>query len=166
MKGILFKEDMFFAVIQKLKTQTRRIAISDKPRYTIGEKVFLKEPYIILYNEVHYKFDNGFIGDGKGWQNKMFMPEKYARHYIEIIDVRREPLQDISEDDCIAEGIERVSMPHPYENKNMEGFKNYIFPEMIADAKLSYESLWADINGFDSWVANPNVWVYEFKLVK
>lgn len=165
MKGILFKEDMFTAVIQETKTQTRRLANVTRPRFKTGEKVFLKEPYTLLGESVYYKFDYS-PNNWQRWKNKMFMPEKYARYYIEITNVRKEHLQDISEADCIAEGIERKTMPHPIENMGIRGFKNYIFPEMITDAKLSYESLWTDINGFGSWESNPEVWVYEFKLVK
>jgi len=32
-------------------------------------------------------------------------------------------------------------------------------------ALRSFESLWCSINGIDSWIANPWVWVIEFEHV-
>jgi hypothetical protein len=47
MKGICFIEEMFDLVIQGIKTQTRRIA-NGKPRYNVGDLVYLKEPYKVF----------------------------------------------------------------------------------------------------------------------
>ena len=151
MKGILFKEDMFNAVIHEAKTQTRRIVVSEKPRYKVGEKVFLKEPYFLIGDNVYYKFN---YDQNHSWKNKMFMHEKYARYYIEITDVRSELLQDISRKDIRAEGL---CLP--------------ISPRFTPKGKMSelhceYRDLWERINGRGSWDNNPKVWVYEFKLVK
>jgi len=78
--------------------------MSFKPRYKVGETVYLKEPYFpYCFERALYKYDskNQF---GK-WSNKLFMPEKYARYFIEITGVRCEQLQDISDEDCMKEGI-------------------------------------------------------------
>lgn len=163
MKGILFKEDMFFSVIQETKTQTRRIAISGKPRFVVGEKVFLKEPYLLLENKVYYKFDCDFIAMGKGWKNKMFMPEKYARYFIEITHIKKEPLLEITEDDAIAEGIEKGFLNHGQKVI----YKDYTDKKNCWENPIdSYRTLWESINGKRSWRVDPEVWVYEFKLVK
>lgn len=80
MKGILFKEPLFNAIIEGRKTQTRRIIEPQpnarglrtsnvlfedwhgnkaKPRYNKGEVVYLKEPYIddLRMNKVFYRFN-------------------------------------------------------------------------------------------------------------
>lgn len=170
MKGILFKEDLFHAVVAGIKTETRRIAIREKPRYNVGEKVFLKEPYLFNSEDVFYKFDNLNGTNDVVWNNKMFMPAKYARYYIEITEVRSELLHDISEESAIAEGVERDGLgwksydkiptgPHKGEEHPFNAIP-------YRHAVYSFKSLWERINGVALWEANPKVLVYKFKLVK
>lgn len=88
------------------------------------------------------------------------MPRWASRILLEIVSVRVERLNDISEDDARAEGIIdggcincgepepcKCTMPMP-------------------DARDSYCNLWGQINGAESWAANPWVWVVEFKRVE
>lgn len=99
-------------------------------------------------------------------KNKLFMPEKYARYFIEITAVRAERLQDITEEDCIKEGIEYspeavpIGYPFgavfPYNN----GFHNY------TTAKEAYAALINNISGKGTWERNPFVWVYDFRLIQ
>ncbi|MCC8153091.1 MAG: hypothetical protein LIP01_02065 [Tannerellaceae bacterium] len=82
-----------------------------KPRYNVGEKVYLKEPYIKLTNPdgsdyFGYKYGSDDVIKYK-WQNKLFMPADAARYFIEITGVKVERLRDISEEDCIREGISK-----------------------------------------------------------
>lgn len=144
------------------------------PRYKVGEIVYLKEPYVISGKYIIYKFGSA-IGQecdkaGVKWKNKLFMPESAARYFIEIIGVRAERLQDISEEDCLKEGIEFDSDPNseantighsfgvkfPYNN----GYANYTTP------CKAYAALIDKINGKGTWQRNPFVWAYDFKLVK
>ena len=73
-------------------------------------------------------------------------------------------MQDISEDDAIAEGIEIIdyaeSILAVFKNYNLKEKKGTLYP------RLSFRTLWEKINGEDSWNANPWVWVYEFKVVE
>lgn len=101
------------------------------------------------------------------------MPREISRFLLEITAVRVERVQDISEADAVAEGIEK----HPIEGWEPEYdagcYKNYLWSEKTAmkqakaktSAEESYESLWESINGPDSWAANPWVWVVEFKVI-
>lgn len=159
MKGICFIEELFHAVVNGLKTQTRRIKKSDTPRYEVGEILYLKEPYLDTpFGEIYYGFDESRF-KGKGWKNKLFMPEKYARHFIRITKVRAERLQDISTEDCLKEGIEYNKYNDPY----------YFHPlsEGGEDtAQDAYAELIDKINGKGTWESNPFVWVYDFELVK
>ena len=88
------------------------------------------------------------------------MPKKRARIFLEVTNVRVERLQDITEEDAIAEGIERVSIA-PFVHR----FKNYLCNNKFIGPKESFKTLWMKINGIDSWKSNPWVWVYEFKQV-
>lgn len=92
------------------------------------------------------------------------MPRWASRITLEITAVRVERLQDISEADAVAEGIERqedglgwkrgpISSDHP------NTATRTAFP------RLAYQSLWEQINGPDSWEENPWVWAIEFKRI-
>lgn len=88
------------------------------------------------------------------------MPKAACRIKLLVKSVRVERLQNITEQDAIAEGIERCGN---------HGFKNYlsdIAMLCLHPATRSFESLWQSINGPDSWDANPWVWVVEFERIK
>jgi hypothetical protein len=78
-----------------------------------------------------------------GWYARpaLFMPRAASRILLEVVSVRVERLQAISEQDAIAEGVER-------------GAGNPVD---------SYRALWERINGAGSWDANPLIWVVEFR---
>ena len=85
---------------------------------------------------------------------------------IQITDVRAERLKNISEEDAISEGIDKKGdLYFNYvESEELEKFfpKEYFYKE---NTKVSFMSLWSKINGIDSWIANPWVLVYEFKIL-
>lgn len=78
----------------------------------------------------------------------MFMPREASRITLEIVGVRVELLQDISDADATAEGT-----PH---SLHLQGGRF---------ANENFAHLWECINGDGSWDANPWVWVVEFKRV-
>lgn len=133
------------------------------PKYKVGEVVYLKEPYHKDSNDdIHYKF--GYPENQKEmdkhnlkWSNKLFMPESAARYFIEITEIRAERLQDISDEDCLKEGIFEV-MGGALNMNNIDPI-GYLQP---SDA---YATLIDKINGKGTWEKNPFVWVYDFKLV-
>lgn len=132
--------------------------------FKIGDILWVRETFVSIIHldgsiQYYYKA-------GKNWAFKIFwkpsihMPKEAARIFLEVSNVRVERLQDISEDDAIAEGIERVSIA-PFVHR----FKNYLCNNKFIGPKESFKTLWMKINGIDSWKANPWVWVYEFKQV-
>ena len=90
------------------------------------------------------------------------MPKKYARIWLEVTDVRVERVQDISEEDAIAEGIKNVGETDwpKYEVKGNDKLTNY--------PQVALAELWDSLNakrGF-GWDINPFVWVNEFKRIE
>jgi len=85
------------------------------------------------------------------WRPSTQMPRWASRLTLEVVSVRIERVQDISEDDARAEGVKA------YGGMSSAGRKHY----------MSFSILWDSINGKGdySWDKNPWVWVVEFKRI-
>lgn len=105
------------------------------------------------------------------WRKKpgRFLPKWAVRILGTIENVGVERLQDISEDDAKAEGIEFEDINddpiHPADTgrywRNYHPSDGLIFSQPID----SYRSLWESIHGPSSWALNPWVWVVSFKVL-
>ena len=108
-----------------------------------------------------------------GFNNKMFVAADMMIHQILITDVRIEKLQDISDDDCLKEGVVvnepkikgGINMYYPCEYLRScakeVGWGRVFHTPREAFAHLIYE-----VSGKDVWAENPYVFVYDFELVK
>lgn len=94
---------------------------------------------------------------GLRWHPSIHMPRWATRITLEVTGVRVERLQDITEKDALAEGIQ----PFGDGGYHVEDGRHY-----MGTAKDSFASLWEHTNGADSWSANPWAWVIEFKRVE
>lgn len=150
-----------------------------KPRYKIGEVLYLKEPtakakvingkqiYAYLYGCNGHK---GMISEFK-WENKLFMPADRARAFIKITNIKCERLMDISGEDCVAEGIESKKHFTTQTHYRNYMFKNKLTPNMVTyfdQPKDSFISLFRFANKIkpSAEIGNPWVWAYSFELVK
>jgi len=146
-KPILFTAPMVRAILEGRKTQTRRL-----PKDT--DKVFPKN-------------DKYFVG------NRLSI--NGSDDLIEITSVRLEKLQDISEEDAIAEGLKALTKDNGQTIKygipdadGMPGKDDFGWPwmEWNASPVLACKKLWEQINGPGAWDKNPWVWAIEFKRVE
>ncbi|MDR2913450.1 MAG: hypothetical protein LBV74_01210 [Tannerella sp.] len=152
MRGICFIESLFEMTVAGSKNMTRRL----HNQYKVGEILYLKEPYFIdEVDALHYKFSEDGKENGVNWKNKLFMPASAARYFIRITAKRQECLQDISKEDCIKEGIEKVSF----------GFMNGIDMNLYTSFKDCFAALIDKISGKGTWESNPEVTVYEYELL-
>ena len=106
---------------------------------------------------------NGYIAPDDHWRPSIHMPRWASRITLEITGVRVERLLEISEQDAIAEGVERVRYAN---DPHDAGFRDYLGDVVLRSARHSFETLWVKINGRESWDANPWVWVVEFRRVE
>jgi len=97
------------------------------------------------------------------WRSSIHMPRSASRISLEITGVRVERLQDISEGDAIAEGVEELD-GHFNEAEYCAIAKK--IGCCIGDSKPVYAQLWESLNGKGSWDLNPFVWVIEFKRIE
>ncbi|WP_322882879.1 MULTISPECIES: hypothetical protein [Sinorhizobium] len=98
-------------------------------------------------------------GEARGypWRPSIFMPRWASRLTLIVTDVRVERLQDISEADAIAEGIEKSGN---FPDRYLTPAGDYAVP------KVAYQRLWEAINGAGAWEANPWVAAYTFTVIK
>ena len=190
-RPILFSAPMVRALLDGSKTQTRRV-VKPQPVYDgrfaggwklkgkkgheaatcspliaevcpygqPGDRLWVRESFAHIYRdnsspERRSFEDVAYMADGRGidigaygsWKPSIHMPRWASRITLEVTSVRVERLQDISRGEAMAEGC-----PFP----NMAQGK---------DPCQWYGKLWEQINGPDSWEANPWVWVIEFKRI-
>lgn len=134
-----------------------------------GDRIYVRETWGILEDKHHHYC---YFVDPQGrsrqqlvgnrWRPSIHMPKAAARIWLEVIDVRPERLQDISEKDAIAEGIDMESEfaslcidleTAPYSNDLVRN----------SAAITVFKKLWESTCG--SWDANPWVWVIEFMVI-
>lgn len=87
------------------------------------------------------------------WRSSIHMPRWASRISLRVTSVRVERVQDISEEDAIAEGVEGYD-PEACWNAGTRS------------ARMVFRDLWVSINGAESWEANPWVWVVGFERVE
>jgi hypothetical protein len=92
-------------------------------------------------------------GDFK-WKSSRFMPRWASRITLEILKVRVERLQDVSEKDAKAEGM------------NGQSTKFHETVNLLRPYAGNYAALWDSLHGKGAWENNPWVWVIEFQPVK
>lgn len=97
-----------------------------------------------------------------GWTNKMFVKADLMPHHIEITDIKVERLQDISDEDCMKEGIEEHLKGIQYGFPSNIG---YIGQYPFSNPREAFSALIDKVSGKGTWECNPFVWAYEFKLI-
>lgn len=136
------------------------------PKYKVGEVVAIAQSYKDCGNIPDYELDeDGYpiMPKESGFFNKMFVKADLMPHHIEITDIKVERLQDISDEDCLKEGI--------YEDAGDDEFPPSIFYEFEGNKddgfdtpREAFAALIDKVSGKGTWESNPYVWVYEFKL--
>lgn len=129
-------------------------------------ETFADEKYFNgLTEECFPIFKTDYVGPvAWNWKPSIHMPKDYARIWLRIMDIRVERLQDITEDDAIAEGVIEYEDGTYHNYFTQKGLRHKDGVEILL-AKGSFQSLWASINGQNSWDFNPWVWVLSFHVL-
>lgn len=132
----------------------------------IGEIVAIAQSYeelyendIWTYTEHADKIDQ--YNKTPGWNNKMFTKAELMPHQILITGIRVERLKEISNEDCLKEGIQETILS--------DGLHTYGFDGCdiaFLDPYTAFRTLFCKLNGYSVWDENPWVVIYEFELVK
>ena len=129
--------------------------------YKADEIVAIAQAYNDFYDE---GYNPTLFPPGAGWDNKMFVRADLMPHQIRITNVRIQRLQDISDEDCLKEGLEWDGVAHQYyvSYKKETGRKTFLGKT----PREAFSHLIDKVSGKGTWESNPYVWVYDFELVK
>jgi len=140
-----------------------------------GDRLWVRETWAPDFEpyEFIYRADDGMFASR--WRPSIHMPRWASRITLEVESVRVERLQDISEEDAIAEGIQANSkdggITVKYGISDRDGWPGnddhgWHWHEWCKTPREAYLKLWEKINGPGSVQANPWVWVVTFKRIK
>lgn len=161
----------------------------DTSQYAIGEILAVAQSYRTLWetdpdalvcteaSQVEAYFAKHYPGHTveqinrcAGWKNKMFVKADLMPHQIRITDIRLERLQDICNEDCLKEGVQKRSEDHRIGYPIGVPFNYFICEDKKGNRyttpKEAYAALIDKISGKGTWEKNPWVFVYDFELVK
>lgn len=143
-------------------------------RYKVGEVVAVAQSYSTIaagHPDVYtflpqvakaHKISIESVHDLAGWNNKMFTKAELMPHQIRIIGIRCERLQDISDADCLREGIRYIPEICKFYFEDVRREAGFYFD----DHREAFTMLIDKVSGRGTWASNPWVVVYEFELVK
>lgn len=140
-------------------------------RYKVGEVVAIAQRYKDAFNPIDWVKKELYQGE-KGWTNKMFVKADMMPHQIRITDARIERLHDISDDDCLKEGIRYAPMRNEdnYKSYTFDGWKRkrngFDYDCYAVNPHEAFRVLIDKMSGKGTWNRNPWVFVYSFELVK
>ncbi len=170
----LFQDEYFSASLEFLKgkdlIEAYMVNYPEKLSYNVGEVVAVAQKYSdcggVLENGIpRWKYISKIVGNTSGgWTNKMFVKAELMPHQIRITDIRVERLQDISDKDCLKEGIEfscKAQSCYVGYNK-YTGYRIYLGN----NPREAYAALIDKVSGKGTWERNPYVFVYDFELIK
>ena len=146
-----------------------------KPQYRMREVVAVAQSYQKAYPNADFEMVKKwtFMTESAGWKNKMFVRPDLMPHQILIKNIRIERLQDISDEDCWAEGVKEVEVDNNwgkyathteycityYDTRGLT--KQFVSPNCPQEA---YAAIIDKINGYGTWESNPYVFVYDFEI--
>ena len=193
------------AVLQRRKTMTRRIIplcendlnflkVADSgewlfssrtcldgafPAYNVGDEIAVAQAYKTLrwpaLPGIDWRAITDEVTHSKGWTNKMFVKAEYMPHRIRISGIKVERLQDISNEDCLKEGVFHYFQPpfnHEYDRYApwppcIKPYKHDIDNlKYFSTAQAAFAHLIDRISGRGTWNSNPWVYAYDVELVK
>lgn len=202
-RPIIFRAPMVRALLDGRKTQTRRLAwremtereLAARPnmpreceptletpwcRVKPGDRLWLRETHSFLRQADQsctaiYRAD--FLGGDPeaidDWRPSIHMPRWASRLTLVVTEVRRQRLQEISEQDIVAEGLRKLSKDDGQtwkfglpDRDGLPGRDDDGWPwsHWSADPCYAFAQLWDSINGEDAWAGNPEVVALTFTV--
>lgn len=149
------------------------VLFSKPTRYKVGEVVAVAQSYkdagvrFIPEEDEEFGCHEFPAEQTKGWNNKMFVRADLMPRLIRIMGIRCERLQDISDEDCIKEGIFEDITERDFHGRWLDDCYYYQeYGEPFENPREAYADLIDKVSGKGTWDRNPFVVVYDFELVR
>ena len=172
------------------KDKSDNIRMTFEPKYKVGEVIAIAQSYIDVDNyyyaalrrktsihgqiideldlvDIHdiikWKSLRDDLMNTPGWTNKMFVKADLMPSHIEITGIKVERLQDISDEDCLKEGIIKGKCG----SESTHFMDAYYVPkekQPYCTPRNAFEVLINKVSGKGTWESNPFVFAYEFVL--
>lgn len=173
-----FENDVLFMDVRSI---LRDAGISDysapakyQPRYERGEELAVAQ----CYKDIDYRgivaFEDasdiqpGMVRpipaqESAGWTNKMFVRADLMEETIRITDIQLQRLNNITDEDCLKEGVEKWINCYIVSGIMENQGKNNVCFDTPREA---FAALIDRISGKGTWQQNPWVYAYTFELVR
>ena len=152
---------------------------NEKAPYKVGEVVAIAQSYKdagytkewVVQNvnpNPNAKPTDPFEKRYPGWNNKMFVKAEFMPNFIQFTDLKVERLKDISDEDCLREGIipKKLDYTPAGYPKGLTYYGFYGWGVVSDHAKDAFAALIDKVSGRGTWDKNPWVFAYSFELVK
>lgn len=138
------------------------------PYGKVGDRLWVRESWYSGAERVWYRADVEDLSQCgiSGWKPSIFMPRSVSRLTLEITGIRVCQLQDVSEKEAVAEGVERQGGGWKCYGRCDVHDRGY---HLRTSATASFMSLWNSISGDRpgcSWDDNPWVWAISFRRIE
>lgn len=173
------------------KDKSDNIRMTFEPKYKVGEVIAIAQSYknidnyynaalyrktsihgqivdeldLVSFQDIRrWKYFSGDLMNTSGWTNKMFVKADLMPHHIKIIGIKVERLQNISDEDCLKEGIIKGKCG----SESTHFMDAYYVPkekQPYCTPRNAFEVLINKVSGKGTWESNPFVFCYEFKLI-
>ncbi len=169
---VLFNSEMVRAILDNLKTHTRRVPVERYRNWKVGDRLWVRETWRAMLKNcpankggfrafdlhpsietsiIEYKTDNP---KGCAWKSLYHMPKWACRIWLEITGLRVEGVQEITEEDARAEGCDCSWLIHQahddaHNKRRAEIYQKYGIPVVdtkVANEQSEFAYLWNSIN--------------------
>lgn len=139
--------------------------------YKLGEVVAIAQSYNSFYDDT---YNPVLFPVGAGWNNKMFVKPELMPHQVRITGIKCERLQDISDADCMKEGVSGsyigffvpgIKCKDWEKESHVETEDGNVW-KLFPTPRRAFASLIDKVSGRGMWDRNPWTVVYEFELLK
>lgn len=173
------------AVLEELKTMTRRVVPEStirmaemevrvhggdlKERIREHAPVFPGETMAIAqaYRDLPYQYQlPPILRTEKGWTNKMYVRAELMPERIYITNLKIEQLQDISDEDCMKEGILEGEFMNTWDRFYYDQWGDVANHITFKKPREAFAALIDKVSRKKVWEKNPWVFAYEFELLK
>lgn len=138
------------------------------PKYKVGEMVAVAQNYknAGVVGDTTVDFPRLWDDGDAGYLNKMFVKPKLMPHQIRITNVRLQQLQDITDEECLLEGVQLYRETTLRTVATINDIKDEEQYRYFDTAREAYSFMIDALNRKGTWESNPWVFVYDFELVR